>query len=70
MQPFFSRTSPKYARLSQLTERYGVSLATLYRLGKLDAQFPKAHVLPTGTRLWSVEELDAYFDCLGSCAND
>ena len=56
--------SPRFARLSQLTDRYGLSLSTLYRLGRQDSKFPKAHRLPTGTRLWSVQELDDYFDAL------
>jgi predicted DNA-binding transcriptional regulator AlpA len=56
--------SPRFARLSQLTDRYGLSLPTLYRLGRQDDRFPKAHLLPTGTRLWSVQELDTYFENL------
>ena len=58
------KSSLRFARLSQLTDRYGLSLSTLYRLGRQDDRFPKAHLLPTGTRLWSVQELDDYFDAL------
>jgi predicted DNA-binding transcriptional regulator AlpA len=66
MHKFSSQDFLRYSPLSRLTERYGVSLPTLYRLGRLDKRFPKAHVLPTGTRLWSIAELDAYFDGLNS----
>ena len=58
------KTSSRFARFSQLTDRYGVSISTLYRLDRSDHRFPKARLLPTGTRLWSVEELDKYFDAL------
>ena len=58
------KSPPRFARLSQLTDRYGLSLSTLYRLGRQDKRFPKALRLPTGTRLWSIHELDDYFDNL------
>jgi predicted DNA-binding transcriptional regulator AlpA len=58
------KSPPRFARLSQLTDRYSLSLSTMYRLGRQDHKFPKAHRLPTGTRLWSVKELDDYFDAL------
>lgn len=59
-----NKFSPRFARLSQIADRYGVSLSTLYRLDRQDRNFPKARRLPTGARLWSVQELDEYFQAL------
>ena len=59
-----TRFSGNFARLSVLADRYGISLSTLYRLERNDPNFPQARLLPTGTRLWSVKELDTYFDSL------
>jgi predicted DNA-binding transcriptional regulator AlpA len=61
---FFSE--PRFSRLSQLTTRYDLSVPTLYRLARRDKTFPKPRLLPTGSKLWSVAELDAYFDALGT----
>ena len=56
--------TPILGSLSELTERYSVSASTLYRLSRSDQHFPKARRLPTGSRLWSVVELDEYFNRL------
>jgi predicted DNA-binding transcriptional regulator AlpA len=54
----------QFARLSLLSDRYGISISTLYRIERTDSNFPRARILPTGARLWSVKELDEYFHAL------
>ena len=56
--------TPIFGSLSELTERYSVSASTLYRMSRCDPRFPKARRLPTGSRIWSVTELDQYFEDL------
>ena len=69
MSDFPQPSEPRFARLSQLTTRYDLSLSTLYRLGRRDQSFPKPRLLPTGSKLWSVSELDSYFETLGTTNN-
>jgi hypothetical protein len=55
---------PKWVNGSQADRHCGWSRTTRFRLRRVDPNFPKPAILPTGGELWNVDELDAYLAAL------